>query len=403
MRPEQILHHFGFGDVPGVHKARALAVVAAVASLIRANSAVPADIGRALAVETTPKHGIKRIDRLLGNQHLHQELDVFYGRLARVVLDARPLLLVDWTKLDGGTHAALSAAVVHEGRAIPICNHVHPIKNLACPKLEAAFLDALATTILPPGCKPILVTDMGYRNPWFKKVLAAGWDFVGRVSSTQSYRPGGESCWVSTKTLHADAGRVPKDLGQVLLAKTNPCEGRLICVKRPPKGRKGSRKPDRKGIHAGSRGARAYRRRATMAAVLFTSLVDLSPEDVVRIYDTRMQIEETFRSAKSHRFGWAQSDARSGSANRISVLFLLISLGMLVQMLLGALVEYLGLHRQFQANTTASRRVLSLFRLGGMVLRRPALLKKLGSAWLSFAVRQAAFLGSLRAVGSGAG
>jgi len=35
--------------------------------------------------------------------------------------------------------------------------------------------------MLPKSCKPIIVTDAGFRIPWFQLVESLGWDFIGRV------------------------------------------------------------------------------------------------------------------------------------------------------------------------------------------------------------------------------
>ena len=402
MRPDQILHHFVFASCLGIHKARLNAVVSAVAALVDAGSAVPAHVGRRMAEDTTPKHGIKRMDRLLGNTHLHAELPQLYGQLARTIVGARPVILVDWTKLDGGKQAALAAAVVHRGRALPILIEVHPMAKLANRRVEAAFLKSLATAVLPEGCRPILVTDAGFKNPWFKQVLTHGWDFVGRTSSSVFVQRQGEEQWKAMSTYARPTTHKPKDIGEIRLAKSNPLAGRLVTSKAPPKGRHGPSKPDRKGIHRGSDASKTYRKRATAPASLFTSIRDLSAAKVERIYATRMQIEESFRAAKSHRFGWSLEDTRSKSCDRMAVLFLLASLAMLTLALIGTLVEHLGLHRHFQANTVRTRRVLSLITLGGLALARPKIMKRLGVAWVEFAVSQAVLFGAgpLRASGA---
>lgn len=394
MRPEQILHHFVFANCLGVHKVRLNAVVSAVAALVDAGSAVPAHVGRRMAEDTTPKHGIKRMDRLLSNKHLHAELPQLYGQLAQTVVGARPVILVDWTKLDGGKQVALAAAVVHRGRALPILVEVHPMAKLANPQVEAAFLSVLAKRVLPAGCRPILVTDAGFKNPWFNRVLAHGWDFVGRTTSSVFVQRQGEEQWTAMSTHTSPTAHKPKDIGEIRLAKSNPLAGRLVTSKAPPKGRHGPFKPTRKGIHRGSDADKACRKRAMTAAALFTSIRDLSAAKIERIYATRMQIEESFRAAKSHRFGWSLEDTRSKSCDRLAVLFLLTSLAMLALALIGTLVEHLGLHRSFQANTVRTRRVLSLITLGGLALARPKIMKRLGAAWVEFAVSQAVLFGA---------
>jgi hypothetical protein len=132
---------------------------------------------------------------------------------------------------------------------------------------------------------------------------------------------------------------------------------------------------------------RKYRARAKTAAALFTSLLGHSPAAIERIYKTRMQIEESFRSAKSERFGWSLNNVYTASTERMNVLLMLIALAMFAQMLVGAVLEHRGLHKGFQANTTRSRRVLSLFMLGGLALKKGLPGQELGPAWLEFGVQ----------------
>jgi hypothetical protein len=82
-----------------------------------------------------------------------------------------------------------------------------------------------------------------------------------------------------------------------------------------------------------------------------------------------MQIEETFRDAKNHRFGWSLSDVRTACISRAATLLLLVSIAMLVVTLVGLAAESRGLHRRYRANTL-KRRALSLFVLGCVIIRR---------------------------------
>ena len=54
-------------------------------------------LGRAATSKTTVKHNIKRIDRLLGNPQLAQEVPKFCGALIKTVItpNSSPLFLVD--------------------------------------------------------------------------------------------------------------------------------------------------------------------------------------------------------------------------------------------------------------------------------------------------------------------
>jgi hypothetical protein len=80
-----------------------------------------------------------------------------------------------------------------------------------------------------------------------------------------------------------------------------------------------------------------------------------------------MQVEETFRDAKSHRFGICLSHARTRSTSRADVLLLLAAFAHVVYVLVGLAAEAVRLQLRYQANTTTTRRVLSLPMLGRLV------------------------------------
>ncbi len=94
-----------------------------------------------------------------------------------------------------------------------------------------------------------------------------------------------------------------------------------------------------------------------------------SARRVVRAYEKRMQIEETFRDLKSHRWGYGLQYARSGSTKRFENLLLLTTLAMIATWLVGMAAKARDLTRHFQANTIKTRNVLSVFFLGRRVLK----------------------------------
>ena len=120
MRATQILRQFE-DELGDVHLARSRAVFAAVRMVLRSGRLSLTCLGRAIAERTSPKHGIKRIDRLLGNARLHREQLTFYRAIARRVVGSavRPVILVDWTSVTPKLWA-LVAAVPFEGRALVI-------------------------------------------------------------------------------------------------------------------------------------------------------------------------------------------------------------------------------------------------------------------------------------------
>jgi hypothetical protein len=319
-------------------------------------------MGRASCREAKPKHRIKAMDRLLGNVALQGEVAGIYGAIAMLLVrQKQPVVLVDWTQV-GADHWALVAAVPLAGRALPIYAEVHPAKRLGSARTQCRFLQKLRV-VLPEDCRPILVSDAGFTTKWFDAVARMGWDFVGRVRGQRRIRRVGTDRWVPNKSMHPQATTTARDLGVFEISRMHPRPRRLILVRKPRGRRKriGRRgRPLRTGVD------KKYAKTAREPWLLTTSLYS-APKKVVAVYASRMQIEELFRDAKNHRFGWSLGAIVAHSAARLDVLLLVAALGIVAMTLLGLAAESAGLHRSFQANTVRSKRVLSFFVLGTLV------------------------------------
>ncbi|WP_059436499.1 IS4 family transposase [Anaeromyxobacter sp. PSR-1] len=361
MRVDRMLATFLGAHVSTVHKARVVAVFAAVAALVRGGEIALSRLGRAIAIRTTAKHGIKRIDRLYGNGHVLNERQFFYRGIAHGVLRdrPRPAVLVDWTEVGGGMRV-LAAAAPCSGRAVIIYAEVHPLRHYANPRVEARFLRRLAE-VLPPASRPIIVTDAGFRAPWIRQVLNLGWDFVARVRGRAYVRPAG-GAWLRFDKLY-DAARVKaKDLGPCLVTRYQPYSCRVVVVRKRRRWRAAQRR-----LALDSR-ERQEVQAAREPWVLATSIQDIDADGIVATYASRMQIEEAFRDAKSSRFGWAMEAACTARPGRVEVMVLLAALASLLILMVGISAEGAGLHRKYQANTISTRRVLALTTLGRLVL-----------------------------------
>lgn len=346
-----------------VHAVRVAAVTALVEGIIRAGRLSPATIGRVLPGKALPKHGIKRVDRLLGNPKMVGDRLFFFLATAHRLLGgcARPVILVDWTQ--AGDHVALVAAVPIGGRALPIYIEVHPLKRLGNAAVERRFLRRLKA-IVPTECRSVIVSDAGFKGPFFQSVLEQGWDFVGRIrGTTKAISSVGET--ISKEQLYARASIVPTELGSFGLFVKHKIPCRLVLVRK-------RRRPGPKRPLPAYKEEREMRMAARDPWLLATSIPDGDAAAIVGIYARRMQIEETFRDAKNHRFGWSLGDVRLSTPQRTAVLLTLASLAFLVVTLIGMAAERRGAHRAYQANTE-KRRVLSFLVLAAAILRRNSL------------------------------
>jgi len=185
------------------------------------------------------KHNIKRADRLLSNPHLQSEREAMYRVLAQRLVGQQehPVLLVDWSDLDAWRrHQVVHVSLAVEGRALTVYEEVHGRKTAVKPKTHVEFLRRLQA-VLPPGCRPILVTDAGFKTPWFQAVEAWGWHWVSRVRERRYVKLTRESDWVSVKSLHPQATATPRVLGEVRLARSQAHVCQLVIYKGKAKGR----------------------------------------------------------------------------------------------------------------------------------------------------------------------
>lgn len=350
------------------HRARAEALLRVVEALLSGGKLALTHLGRHRGGQAFVKHHIKAVDRLLGNRHLHVERHGVYAALARTLLQhiPRPVIIVDWADCELDRKLLmLKAAVPIGGRAISVYEEVHPMRHYNSPKTHRRFLQRLRS-ILPEGCRPIIVTDAGFRGPWFRDVESYGWDWVGRIRNRIKYFRPETGRWCYTDSLYREATPRVRHIGVRCLARRHRYWCRLYLV------RAYRRRPGRPRKQRGySSNHRLYRRLHRAPWLLATSLPHQRGAGalVKRVYARRMQIEETFRDLKSHRWGFALRYARTRQPKRLEVLLLIGALATLVLWLLGLAASARKWVRHFQANTEPRRSVLSTVFLGRELLR----------------------------------
>ena len=352
-----------------IHAGRFKVLVAVLAALVRSQCLSLTAIGRGMRGAKRQKHSIKRVDRLLRNGHLYRERpDLFRGLAARLLkANSSPVIVLDWTAV-GEQFSGLVAGLPFGGRALPIYEETHPRKHQGKREVEQRFLARLAA-ILPSGCTPILIADAGFRGPFCQAVLALGWHFVIRLRSTCHVRLGTDEVGGDFHRFYEQATSRPKALGWGEFAPQGTrTEARFILYKKKPSPKKPSQKPPR-GKRRRSGSQSKAKRGAVEPWLLATSLPHASAATICDLYATRMQIEETFRDTKNHRFGWSLQDARYRSTRRLDILFLLIALAMLMVTLLGSAAEAAQRHLGYQSNSIKTRRVLSWFVLGNCIIQ----------------------------------
>ena len=325
------------------------------------------ELGRHLPGRGTLKSKVKKMWRRLSGPQT-DEHKALYRAIAHALLQGvqEPVLLVDWTFFNDSY--LLCCALSHDGRALPLYIEVRPLKDYGKTWVEREWLTTLQNEILP-SCRPVLCTDAGFRSDWFNDTHALDFHYIGRLAPNVHLQPANASSelWVDVDVLGLAATKTPEDLGDCLVCKSNPVQRRVVRYRgRVPRRPDQLRGPSPKGGGPGKK----HRRQAQRGWMLVTSLSpeQADAEQIVAMYTLRMQVKELFRSIKSHMYGQGAGESRSHSAPVVAALWSLASVRALVLLLVGRVAENHCWHLDYQTNT-AKRRVLSLPRLGDLVLK----------------------------------
>ncbi len=372
MQAKQVLHQLLHKTCPEMHKKRRTALAVNVMAALHGEVLTVTHLGRSITSAAKEKHCIKRADRLLSNRRLQGERVGIYTELTQQLIGSkqRPVIIVDWSDMDESKrHFLLRASVPMEGRSLTLYEEVHTVKSKEKPKVHEDFLKALQK-MLPPQCRPIIVTDAGFRTPWFKQIEALGWDWVGRIRNRHEVQLPGETQWIPCKRLYDKATATPKALGRACLTESNPIGCQLVLYKGKPKGRVHL---NRLGQRVRSSHSRKHEKAQREPWLLGTSLPEgfKLAEKAVKLYALRMQIEEAFRDLKSTRFGLSLELHHTYQLERLQVLLLIATLALMVAWLMGRATELTGQARHYQANTVKTRVVLSTIFLGLKVIDDP--------------------------------
>jgi predicted small integral membrane protein len=329
-------------------------------------------MSRRLDAATTLRHRIKRCDRLLGNLHLvHEKLDVYRAMVQRILIDnPRPAIIIDWSDLtaDRSQHL-LRAALIVQGRAVVLYEEVHPMKHYGSPRVHERFLRRLRK-LLPQSCRPVLVTDAGFRATWFKLCNRLKFDWVGRIRNRDMIRPLTEAAvWVGCKSLYPKATATPEDKGAFDYVRAAPVACRLVLYKKPACHRQAKT----------AFGKRARCRHSLKQATAQTepwllaaspNLAELDAQAVVDLYAGRMQIEQSFRDVKNPRVGLGLSLSQTTRPDRLAILLLIGALAMFALWLIGLMTQARGYRVNFGSRAKAAS-TLSIISLARWWLHEP--------------------------------
>jgi hypothetical protein len=176
MQARQVLHKLLQRVCSKRHKLRRTALFVNVMAALHGEVLTVTHLGRSITSRTKETHCLKRAERLLSNRCLQRERPDLYSSLTQLLIgnQLRPGIIVDGSDLDEcKRHFLLRASVPVNGRSLTLYEEVHTLKGKGKPKTHQQFLQTLKN-LLPPPCRPILLTDAGFRTPWSKQVEALG-------------------------------------------------------------------------------------------------------------------------------------------------------------------------------------------------------------------------------------
>jgi hypothetical protein len=369
MQAVKFLHKLFSDALPNIHLSRLNALFQTIESLLNQGQLTLTSLGRNMIGGSKVKHKIKKVDRILGNQHLFEEQFYIYQNLSKKLFKylTEAVIIVDWSGCCSQERWILQASLVTSGRSIPIYKEIHKLKKISNPKVEKDFLKKLSK-IIPDHIKITVVTDAGFKKPWFKAVRALDWHFVGRIRRPMQLFF--EKKWIKVLELGVTVSASPRFLGEAILGKTTADLSAYIYGFRTRlTGRKMKKKkyhsnmyPDKQDIYS-----RVHKDPWIIATSLGGS-IQLARR-IINIYKSRMQIEQNFRDDKNQRWGFALRYSRTENIKRLAIMLLIAFIATFMLCMIGIIAEEKKMQFDFQANTIRKTRVLSITMLAKQVLK----------------------------------
>ena len=354
---KKIVREFVHNHLSLIHAARRELFCAAVSAVMGGHLLSLSRLARALMGESTQRAALKRVDRLMGNKRIGQEAQVVGATLLRTLCRGGQALViaVDWSAVcPGGAFVELRAALtwLGMGRGLTIYQRVYPESKLGSGRAERALLDTLHGW-MPAGTEVIMVTDAGFRRPWFTHVERLGWSWIGRIRGSVCVSREGKQ-WQQASAWFAKAS------GKA--CRWNDCwftqKFRFACDMVLCRQRALGRKHYGRAGHGSTPRARCAAQASAREPWLLAHsarLRSFRADEIVAMYGWRMQIEENFRDSKSIPLGMGLEVSQSRTAPRLHALLLIATLAAFLLWHIGQLAEAEGLHRRFKATTRVAR------------------------------------------------
>ena len=326
-----------------LHDKRVRSLAYGALGVMHADELSVAGVGRGIARArgTSPKHGIKQVDRLLSNDGVLLE-SCFAGWIPWLIGDRDAVTVaLDWTDhaQDGQSSICLYLVSRH-GRATPLLWRTVGTRTLKNNRnnYEDDLLKLLST-LVPPEVEVTVLADRGFGDIRLYEFLEGlGFKFVIRFRGVIQMRTASGKQGPTAEFL--DPGGQPTRYDNVELTNERQRVAGVVTV---------------------------HDEGMKEAWYLATNRPEQA-STIVKLYARRFTIEETFRDEKDPHFGLGLSQTHIGTPGRRDRLLMLAAIAHALLTLIGRAGESLGLDRQLRANTV-TRRTHSLFRQGREYLR----------------------------------
>src|SRR5438477_7469755 len=127
------------------------------------------------------------------------------------------------------------------GRALTVYQRVYELKKLGNAKAERELLETLRAWI-GEDIQVTVVTDAGFRRPWFAQVERLGWSWVGRIRRGVNVSRDA-SVWLSVAQCFEHASSKARRWSNCYLSKKAPWLCDMVLYKKRIRGRKLYRRP----------------------------------------------------------------------------------------------------------------------------------------------------------------
>lgn len=356
-RASTIVQAFVHQQLSLIHAARRELWCAAVSAVMGGHLLSLSRLARALAGQGTQKAALKRVDRLVGNWRIGQEAEVVAAALLRTLSrSGKPLVIaVDWSAVaPDALFVELRAVAMRSGmgRGLTLYQQVYPQSKLGNGRAERKLLKTLHGWI-PAQVLVIIITDAGFRRPWFTQVERLGWAWIGRIRAGVCVSREGAH-WEHASAWFTQASGRACRWSDCWLTRRFRFACDLVLYRRRAVGGKRYGRAGHGSTPKARREAKASAREPWLLAHA-PQLRTFRPEEIVALYGLRMQIEENFRDSKSTPVGMGLEVSQSRSASRLHALLLIGTLAAFVLWHIGQLAEAEGLHRRFKATTRVAR------------------------------------------------